>query len=251
MSLASKIALVIGGSGGIGRATAELFAEAGATTIITYRSGREAAEALVAGLPGSGHLALPASVEDTASLKALAEEVRSRFGRLDILVNTAGFTKLIPHGDLEALDDELIDRLFQVNWRGQFAAIRTFRPLLEAGWETTGEDTLIVNVSSLAALNGLGSNVAYCAVKAGIDTMTKSLARAFAPKIRVMSVSPGMVDTQFVPGRDPAVMAKAAQTIPLKRAASPLDVGKAILACATLLPYSTGSIVLVDGGRLL
>ena len=246
LDLSGKAAVVIGGSGGIGAATARALAQAGAQVVATYRSDRAGAEALVGALPGDGHAALPAAVEDTATLAALADEVRRRFGRTDILVNAAGFTKPVPHGDLEALDDELIDRMFAVNWRGQFAAIRVFRPLLESAG--TG---LVVNVSSIAGLTGTGSNVAYCAVKAGIDVMTRSLARALAPKIRVLSVSPGVVDTDFVPGRDAAFNQKVAQTVPLKRIASPEDVADAILACATLLSYSTGSIVMVDGGRAL
>ena len=138
-------------------------------------------------LPGSGHAALPADVADTPSLLALRDVVRERYGdALHVLVNAAGFTKPVPHADLDALDDELIDRMFAVNWRGQFATIRTFAPMLKASG-----DGLIVSISSIAANTGVGSSIAYCAAKAGIDVMTKSLARALAPEIRVMSVAPG------------------------------------------------------------
>jgi 3-oxoacyl-[acyl-carrier protein] reductase len=246
VDLNGKVAVVLGGSGGIGRATAREFAAVGATVVVVYRSNSVEAEEAVAGLPGTGHVALHAKVEDTSTLVALAAEVEKRFGRADILVNSAGFTKPIPHNDLDALDDAFIDHMFEVNWRGQFAAVRAFRKLLEAH-----NDGLIVNVSSIAALTGSGSNIAYCAVKAGTDSMTKSLARVMAPKVRVMAVSPGMVNTEFVAGRDAAFNAKAAQTIPLKRVAEADDVARAILACATLLTYSTGSIILVDGGRML
>jgi 3-oxoacyl-[acyl-carrier protein] reductase len=185
-------------------------------------------------------------VEDTPSLVTLAGKVKSAFGRADILVNSAGFTKPIPAADLDALDDEFIDRMFQVNWRGQFATIRAFRGLLEASG-----DGLIVNVSSIAALNGVGSNIAYAAVKAATDTMTKSLARTLAPEVRVMGVSPGVVDTDFVPGRGPEQLAKIAPSIPLQRVATAEDVANAILALATHLTYSTGSTLIVDGGRAL
>lgn len=245
-SLQGKVAVVLGGSGGIGAATARAFAAAGATIVATWRSDQAEAEALVASLPGHGHRVLQASVEDSASLAALAAEVATAPGRCDVLVNTAGFTKAIPHGDLDALDDEFIDRMFQVNWRGAFASVRAFRPLLEAHG-----DGLVVTVSSIAAFNGAGSNIAYGAVKAGVDVMTKSLARALAPKVRVMAVSPGVVDTPFVPGRDAAATAKIAPTIPLKRVATAENVADAILACATHLTYSTGSTVVVDGGRAL
>lgn len=244
--LSSKVAVVIGGSGGIGAATAALLAAEGARVVVTYRTGRAAAERVVASLPGEGHLALPAELGDSASLAALAQTVRETTGGASILVNTGGFTRAVPAGDLDALDDALIDSIFLVNWRGQFAAIRAFREQLAASG-----DGLVVNVSSIAALSGVGSNIAYAAVKAATDTMTKSLARALAPDIRVMGVSPGVVDTDFVPGRGAEQLAKIAPTIPLRRVATAADVARAIVACATHLTYSTGSLVVVDGGRAL
>jgi 3-oxoacyl-[acyl-carrier protein] reductase len=245
-ALAGKVAVVIGGSGGIGAATARMLAKAGATVVVTWRSDETIVAKLLEGLTGSNHSAVKATVEDTPSLNALAETVKQRHGRVDILINTAGFTKPIPAGDFDALDDDFIDRMFQVNWRGQFAVIRALRSLLDASG-----DGLIVNVSSIAALNGVGSNIAYAAVKAAMDTLTKSLARTLAPTIRVMSVSPGVVDTDFVPGRGAEQLAKIAATIPLRRVATPEDVARAILATATHLTYSTGSIIIVDGGRAL
>ncbi len=244
--LSGKVAVIVGGSGGIGAATARMLAEAGATVVVTWRSDEAAAKAVLATLPGKAHVSAPATVEDTPSLVALAETVRAKFGRADILVNAAGFTKPVPAADLDALDDAFIDQMFKVNWRGQFAAVRAFRPLLEASG-----DGLVVNVSSIAALNGVGSNIAYAAVKSAMDTLTKSLARALAPAIRVMSVSPGIVDTDFVPGRSAEQLAKLAPTIPLRRVATPDDVARAILAIATHLTYSTGSLIIVDGGRAL
>jgi 3-oxoacyl-[acyl-carrier protein] reductase len=163
-----------------------------------------------------------------------------------VLVNTAGFTKPVPHADLDALDDELIDRMFAVNWRGQFAAVRTFAPMLKASG-----DGLVVSVSSIAGSTGAGSSIAYCAAKAGIDIMTKSLARALAPEIRVLGVSPGVVDTGFVPGRGADFNAKTGASTPLRRVALAEDVAQAILACATHLGFSTGSNIVVDGGRML
>jgi 3-oxoacyl-[acyl-carrier protein] reductase len=244
--LAGKIAVVMGGSGGIGAATSRMLAEAGATIVVVWRSGEAAATAVLASLPKGGHIAFRASVEDTPSLAALAEQVKAAFGKTDILVNSAGFTRPIPAGDFDALDDAFIDEMFRVNWRGQFATVRAFRPLLEASG-----DGLIVNVSSIAALSGVGSNLAYAAVKAAMDTLTKSLARTLAPAVRVMAVSPGVVDTDFVPGRGAEQLAKIAPTIPLKRVASAEDVARAILACASHLTYSTGSLIIVDGGRAL
>lgn len=246
MQLNGKLVLIAGGSGGIGAASARLFAEAGAIVVVTHRPGKaEAGAAVIAALPGTGHLALPLDVEQTATILALRDAIAAAgHTSLSVLVNTAGFTKAVPHGDLEALDDALIDRMFAVNWRGQFATIRAFAPMLKASG-----DGLIVSISSIAGVNGAGSSIAYGAVKAGIDVMTKSLARVLAPEVRVLAVSPGAVLTGFVPGRGEAFNAQAAATTPLKRVATADDVARAVLACATHLTFSTGQTVTVDGGR--
>ena len=246
-SLEGKLALIVGGAGAIGAATARLLARDGATVLLTHRPGAEAAAAeIVAALPGAGHAAYPADIAETATLLRLREAIALRHDRLDLLVNAAGFTKPVPHHDLDALDDELIDRVFEVNWRGQFAAIRTFAPMLKASG-----DGLVVSLSSIAGFTGVGSSIAYCAAKAGIDVMTKSLARVLAPEVRVLAVSPGVVDTGFVPNRGADFNQKVAGSTPLRRIATAEDIGAAIAACWTHLGYSTGHIIQVDGGRAL
>lgn len=247
-SLKGKVALIIGGTGAIGRATGHMLAEAGARIVITYRDGEKSKDTArrLADELGQEHLIFPADVADTASLIALRDALEKEVGRLDILVNTAGFTQPVKHADLDALTDELIDAMFEVNWRGQFAAIRTFAPMLKASG-----DGLVVSVSSIAGSTGVGSSIAYCAVKAGIDVMTKSLARVLAPEVRVLAVSPGVVDSEFVPGRGPDFNATVSASTPLRRIATADDVGAAITACATMLGYSTGHVIQVDGGRAL
>lgn len=246
-TLDGKVALVIGGAGGIGAATGRLLASSGARCVLTHRPGKaEGAQTILAGLDGGDHAALPVDVAETASIEVLRDRVSERFGRLDILVNAAGFTRPVAHGDLDGLTDELIDRMFAVNWRGQFAAIRAFAPMLKRAG-----DGLVVSVSSIAGATGGGSSIAYCAVKAGIDVMTKSLARVLAPEVRVLAVSPGVVETDFVPGRGPEQNARIAPGIPLKRVATADDVARTILACATHLTYATGAVIDIDGGRKL
>lgn len=244
--LANKVAVIAGGSGGIGAETCRLMAAAGARVVVGYRTNQGKAEEIAATLPGDGHIILPISIEESASIRGFRDQALAAMGRADILVNTAGITKPVPHADLDTLSDELIDQIFVNNWRGVFSTIRAFVPALKQSG-----DGLVVNVSSIAGFTGVGSNVAYCAAKAGIDVMTKSLGRALAPEIRVMAVSPGMVDTQFVPGRGKEVTDKVAATTPLKRLTSPTDVAEAILACATSLKFSTGTKIVVDGGRHL
>jgi len=245
-SLAGKIALVTGGAGGIGSAVCHLLAREGARVIVTYNSSAERAHALVERLAGGGHLVLPLSVRHSEDIHAAADAVRERYGCLHLLVNNAGMTRVVPHGDLDALDDALIDEIFQTNWRGAFAMVRGFRPLLDAAGEA-----LVVNLSSIAGVTAVGSNVAYCASKAALDSMTKSLARALAPRIRVVSVSPGWVMGEYAKSADPAYLTRQRELTPLGRIAEADDVAQAVLAAATLLRFTNGAIIPVDGGRPL
>jgi NAD(P)-dependent dehydrogenase (short-subunit alcohol dehydrogenase family) len=186
-----------------------------------------------------------ADVTDTASLNRLAGEVRERCGRVQILVNCAGTTRFVPHADLDGLDDTTIDQIFQTNWRGPFATIRALKSLL-----LESPSPVIINISSIAAVSGIGSNVAYCASKAALNAMTVSLGRALAPHIRVVSVSPGLVDTEFIKGLSEQWRNEQVARTALGRLPTPEDVSRAVLAAATL-ECSTGCVISVDGGRLL
>jgi 3-oxoacyl-[acyl-carrier protein] reductase len=183
---------------------------------------------------------------DTAAIRDVAAMVEREYGRCDVLVNSAGFTRPVPHADLEALDDDLIDAVFQANVRGPFATIRAFAPLMKRSG-----DAVIVNISSVAAITGSGSSIAYGAAKAALDTMSLSLARVLGPEIRVMTVSPAAVDTGFVPGRTTAMVERVAATTPLKRVVSADECARAVMAAVTQLTASTGWIIPVDGGKLV
>jgi 3-oxoacyl-[acyl-carrier protein] reductase len=245
-SLDGKVAVVTGGSSGIGAASVRLLATAGARVVVGYNKGADRAAALIAELPGSGHRAMYLPMEDSAQIRKVADAVKDEFGRADILVNSAGFTRMVAHSDLEALDDDLIDAVLAANVRGPFATIRAFVPLLRA----TG-DGVIINISSGAAEHGTGSSIIYGASKAALNTMSMALARVLGAEIRVIIVAPGMVHTGFVPGRTEEMMAKAAMATPLKRAVEAHDVALAVMACITHLTHTTGSIVSVDAGRHL
>ncbi len=247
--LDGKVAVIAGGLGAIGHATAMRLAALGATCVLLHRkSGDDAATGLAA-LPaaaGQRHAAIRADIVDTPSLVAAAAEVQATLGRCDILVNSAGHTRPVPAADLEALGDELIDDIVRANFRGVFATIRAFAPMLKASG-----DGLIANISSIAGFTGVGSNLAYVAAKAGLDVVGDALAKALAPAVRVVSVSPGAVESGFVPGRGAEFAQKMASTTPLGRIGRPEDVAAAVEALATTMRFVTGTRIVVDGGRHL
>jgi 3-oxoacyl-[acyl-carrier protein] reductase len=248
--LANRVALVTGGAGGLGSAICRALAVEGASVVVGFNQSMDAARTLAATLTSDlqpqHHTAMAAPVTDSAALKLLAQKIEQQYGRMDILVNSAGTTRFVAHGDLEALDDSLIDDILATNVRGPFAAARALRPLL-----AKNSAGLIVNISSIAAASATGSNVMYCASKAALDNMTKSLARALAPDIRVVSVSPGLVDTEFVKSLDIKWRHDQVARTPMARLATPAEVAQAVIAAATHFTFSTGTIFAVDGGRQL
>jgi 3-oxoacyl-[acyl-carrier protein] reductase len=245
-SMHGQIALVTGGAGGIGSAICKRLADAGASVLVTYSSDPAKAIALIQSMSGEGHLAIQARVDDSESLTALAKNITEKFGVLDLLVNCAGVTTPVKHNDLDALSDEWIDKIFQVNVRGAFATIRAVKPLLEKREQST-----VINISSVAGITGVGSSVAYCASKAALDSMTRSLGRALAPKIRVISVSPGWVLGEYASRFDPEYIQAQVDATPLKKLSMPEDVAETVWAVHTKLTMMTGNIVPVDGGRPL
>jgi 3-oxoacyl-[acyl-carrier protein] reductase len=241
-----KVALITGGGSGIGKATAVRLAAIGSAVVVGYNSRRELAEDVVAGLQGAGHVAMRIAIDDPVSIAEAAAAVAERYGRLDALINCGGATTPVPANDLDKLTDDIFDRTVSLNLRGPFAMIRAFRPLLERG-----EGAAIVNISSIAARTGVGSSLAYLAAKAGVDALTIALAKVLAPRIRVFSVSPAGVDTDFVPGRTREQLQKTAEKMPLAHVTTPDDVAKAVVACIVNLTSSTGIVVPVDEGRHL
>lgn len=247
-ALKDKVTLVTGGAGGIGAGICEVLAASGATVIVGYHRSRDEAAALAERLPNpaAGHAAHAVPVTDSAALAALARTLEQRHGRLDILVNCHGTTRFVAADDLEALDDALIDSVLATNVRGTFATVRAFKSLLQAS-----SDGLVVNISSIAAQLAIGSNIMYCASKGAVDTLTKSLALALAPKVRVVALSPGLVLTGSAQKFDPAFLDGHVERSPLKRLTTPQDIGRGIVALATQLTAVTGVIIPVDTGRSL
>ena len=246
MPTVRKVALVTGSATGAGRACALRFAKLGYAVAVNYsRSQQEAEETLAGvqklGVPGILH---KVSVADDAGVRDMVRRCRDELGGLDVLVNNAGTTHFIPHTDLEALNDQVWDDIFSVNMKGTFYACRAAMPLLS---QRKGS---IVNVTSVAGLQGQGSSIPYAMSKAALNCLTQSLARAFAPDVRVNAVAPGPIVTRWLKGHEDMVEASLKFT-PLKRACMPDDVADVVEFLASGAAMMTGQVVVVDGGRTM
>lgn len=255
MEIDGTHALVVGGSGGIGQATALALARHGARVTVQYASSKDRAQACVTAIEAAGGTAqaVPAAVDDAASIAALVERSTGAFGPVRTLVNSAGTTSFVAARDLEGLTDEIWERSFRVNVLGPWYATRAVLPaMVDAGGGA------VVNVASRAGISGTGSSVAYSASKAALINMTKALARAFAPSVRVNAVAPGFVDTGWFSHNgiesDAAVDALRdtwVASTPLHRAAVAEDVAGAVewLVCHGELV--TGEVMVLDSGMHL
>lgn len=240
-----KLALVTGGSGGLGAAICKKLAASGYNVIVTYNSNKVAAESVLASLSAGEHSIHKLEMTDSKAISALAKQLERDNQDLDLLVNCAGMTKFVAHHDLDGLSDELMDQIFSVNVRAPFAMVRAFQPALK---RTKG---CVVNITSIAAQTAMGSNIAYCASKSAVENMTRSLARALSPDIRVLAVAPGLVDTDFVKGLDSDWRNAQQQATPLQRLALEEEVADAVFVAADVMTFSTGCTIPVDGGRPL
>jgi NAD(P)-dependent dehydrogenase (short-subunit alcohol dehydrogenase family) len=251
-----KVVVITGASTGLGRAIAVEVASRGAKTVVVNyaHSAAEAEEtaALVRG-HGAEAVTIQADVASDDDCKKIAAAAQG-YGRIDALFNNAGITKFASrHADLDAVSGEDFLRLYQVNVVGAFQMIRAARPLLEAGDGVSA----VVNTSSIAGVVGIGSSVPYAASKGALTTMTISLARALAPKIRVNAVCPGFIDTPwFGRGMDEAALARMREGVaagtPLKVASSAEDIAASTVFLASPASrHITGETLLVDAGTHL
>jgi 3-oxoacyl-[acyl-carrier protein] reductase len=241
------VALITGGGTGVGRATTLQLAARGYDLIVNYsRSATEAEATVQAALAFNVQaLAFRADVASDEQVQAMFAEVRRTWGRLDILVNNAGTTFFIDHTDLESMTEEKWDQILAVNLKGSFFTARAAIPLMR---EHGGGS--IVNVASVAGINGAGSCFAYTASKGGLITLTKSLAKAFAPEIRVNAVCPGVIQSRWLDDH-PEMIAQAIKVTPLKRASETDDIADAIVFLACDAHMMTGQALVVDGGRTM
>jgi 3-oxoacyl-[acyl-carrier protein] reductase len=252
MQVEGKAALVTGSSSGVGRSTALALASRGCAVAVHYQQSRGEAEAAVAEILAAGGraVALQADVADDAQCRRLLDQAAQSLGRLDILVNSAGTTRFIPHAALERIADEDWDRILGVNLKGPFQCIRAARPYLEAAGSAE-----VVNVASIAGIAATGSSIPYAASKAALINLTISLARVLAPTVRVNAVAPGFITGRWLERglgeQYQAVKHKVEQRAPLGSVCGPDDVADAILGLITGSDLVTGQTLVVDGGMLI
>lgn len=254
MELSGRVALVTGGAGGIGGAVVRSLAKAGISGIaINYRKSKREAEELAREVSRSGvkAVAVQADVQNDEQVRAAIAEIGETFGRLDIVINNAGVTHWVNLADLAGLTDAIWDEIFDVNVKGAFRCARAAAALLEAS------QGMIVNVSSISGVLAPStmSSLAYGTAKAALIYMTRGLAVAMAPKVRVNCVAPAFTDTPWMSqhfGADyQQVIANASAGYPLQRIASPEDIAGAILGLITGGDFVTGQTLIVDGGLSL
>jgi 3-oxoacyl-[acyl-carrier protein] reductase len=255
MSKDGLCAIGTGSASGLGATTASILAKGGARIVVNYSSSQKEAEATadLCRSAGGEVVVVQGDVSRDEDCKKIVAAA-APWGRLDALINNAGTTKHVAHGNLDGLSAEDFQRLFGVNTIGPFQMVRAARSLLEAGANSSGRASAVVNVSSIAGISGVGSSIAYAASKGALNTITYSLARALAPLIRVNAVCPGYIDTPwFTKGRGVEGAAKHREAViakvPLKLASTADDI--AALVCFLATPASsnmTGEVVRVDAG---
>lgn len=236
--MAGRVVLVTGSTSGIGAATARRFAEEGDSVV--YNSVRSIDEGQRLATATENAHYIQGDIANGDDCLRLVAEVLERYGQLDVLVNNAGTTKVIPHADLNAATIDVWREIFEVNvfgtWMLSVAAMDALRAAKGS----------IINVTSLAGVRPTGSSIPYAASKAALNHVTALLAKVVGPDVRVNAVAPGLVDTPWTAEWD-AVREFVSAVAPLQRSGTPADIANVIVALAST-PYVTGQVVVADGG---
>ncbi len=242
--LTGKIVLVTGGSRGLGRTMSEAFANAGATVVVSSRKqeGCDAAAAEIAEATGQECIGIACHVADWDACDALVDAVYDRYGRIDVLVNNAGMSPL--YESLTSISRELWDKVLGVNLAGPFRLSAVVGERMAAG-----EGGSIVNVSSIAAVHPTAMEVPYGTAKAGLNNLTQSIARSYAPKVRCNCIMPGPFMTDISDAWTDDVKAMFNQMVPLGRAGEPEEIiGAALFLASDASSFTNGAVIRIDGG---
>jgi 3-oxoacyl-[acyl-carrier protein] reductase len=190
--------------------------------------------------------AVKADVSDPVQVKEMFSVVKKDFGKIDVLVNSAGWTTYIDIERIESVTEAVLQKVVDVNIKGVFLCCRESFDLLKKG-----RDALIVNISSTSGLTGMGSNIIYSASKAAVISLTKTFAKAYAPEVRVNSLAPGYVDTGFISQIPREIIDEEQRLNPMGRIADVIDIANAAFSMYSRMRYVTGQVIVIDGGRSL
>ncbi len=248
-----KVAIVTGSATGVGAATAVLLAEKGCNVVINYTRSKE--EAMATAQLVEQHnvecIVFQADVSNDDECKSMVEAAIKKWGKIDYLVNNAGKTKFVPFENLEGLSGEDFLDIYSVNVVGPYQMIKAVVPYMKK--QGGGA---IVNDSSLAGINGVGSSIAYVTSKAALNIMTKSLAHVLGPEIRINTVAPGPIQTRWLKGgmgdeAYSALIEQAENELPLKQVATAEDVAETLVWFLEGAKLITGEVLIVDSGAHL
>jgi 3-oxoacyl-[acyl-carrier protein] reductase len=248
-----KVAIVTGSATGVGAATAVLLAEKGCNVVINYTRSKE--EAMATAQLVEQHnvecIVFKADVSNDDECKSMVEAAIKKWGKIDYLVNNAGKTKFNPFENLDGLSGEDFLDIYSVNVVGPYQMIKAVVPYMKQQGEGA-----IVNDSSLAGINGVGSSIAYVTSKAALNIMTKSLAHVLGPEIRINAVAPGPIQTRWLKGgmgdeAYSALIEQAENELPLKQVATAEDVAETLVWFLEGAKLITGEVLIVDSGAHL
>lgn len=236
--MSPRVVLVTGSTSGIGKATALRFAADGDIVVLNSVRSVDEGVQLARATPGAHYI--QADISNGDDCERLVREVLDRCGRLDVLVNNAGVTKVISHRKLDEATVDVWREIFEVNVFGTWALSVAAMDALRASRGS------IVNVSSLAGVRPTGSSIPYAASKAALNHMTALMAKVVGPEVRINAVAPGLIDTPWTMNWE-TIRSRVGAAAPLARSGVPEDVADVIVALART-PYVTGQVVAVDGG---
>lgn len=244
MKLRDKVVVVTGGGTGIGRGMCIRFADEGASVVVNYSKSKAKAKDVVEEIirRGGHAIEIQADVSQDREARHLIKRAVAHFGRLDVLINNAAWTRYVPHQNLEDLSEEILDTTWSVIVKGSIYCIRAAVPHLRAR-----EGGSVINITSNAGFTAAGSTIIYGASKAALTFITKALARALAPDIRVNAIAPGFVDTGFV-NWTPEALENLKKQSRLERSIVPENIADAAVFLASDAIATTGQTILVDGG---
>ncbi|GAB7522410.1 SDR family NAD(P)-dependent oxidoreductase [Paraburkholderia sp. 2C] len=243
MKISSPVALITGSTSGIGAAVARRLSSEGFSVVLHSRSSVETGQALARELGSATYV--QADLADDANRVRLIREAVAAWGRLDVLVNNAGISRVIPHTDLTDATPAVWSELYEVNVIAPFRLIAEAEPALRDA-ARRGRPSSVINISSHAGVRPKGASIPYSATKAALNHMTRLLAISLAPDIRVNAVAPGLVDTPLTTDWTQAQELWKTRA-PMQRAARPEDIAQAV-AMLVASDYLTGEILLSDGG---